>query len=92
MTIKLDKETKDIAIKSIERYFDQSFVEEMNLPLGSLQAELLLDFFITEIGPCIYNRAVNDVQNKLQQSVMEVDAYVYSEPFQYWLTKNRSKK
>ena len=80
MTIELSKEIRKEAVDSIQRYF----TENMDEPIGNLQAGALLGFFIQEIGPSIYNRAVQDVQERLQQRVMEVDFEVHEKEFGYW--------
>ncbi|KAF3999784.1 DUF2164 domain-containing protein [Glaciimonas immobilis] len=85
MTIELEKETHQEAVKSIERYFQQ----QMEEPIGNLQAGALLGFILDEIGPSIYNNAVRDVQNQLQQRVLELDIDVHEQEFGYW---NKSKR
>lgn len=92
MGLKLEKETRERALKSIEQYFAHNFSGNIELPIGGLQAGLLLDFFVEEIAPCVYNQAVSDVQNKLQENIMEIDGYIYQEPFQYWFKKDKKKK
>ena len=62
MAIELDKETRKLAIASIERYFR----ENMEEPIGNVAAGGLLGYLLEEIGPAIYNRAVADVQERLQ--------------------------
>ena len=54
MTIELTKEARTEAIASIERYFR----EHMDEPIGNVAAGGLLGFFLEEIGPSIYNKAV----------------------------------
>ena len=80
MPITLTKPTRDQAVASIERYFKAHFDE----PIGNLGAGALLGFFLEEIGPSIYNQAVADVQERLQQRVMEVDLEVHEDEFGYW--------
>jgi len=80
MTIELDKEVRKEAIASIERYFRQN----MDEPIGNVAAGGLLGFFLEEIGPAIYNRAVADAQERLQACVSELDIEVHEEEFQYW--------
>ena len=80
MPITLTKPTRDQAVASIERYFKAQFDE----PIGNLGAGALLGFFLEEIGPSIYNQAVADVQERLQQRVMEVDLEVHEDEFGYW--------
>ncbi|MGO3892233.1 MAG: DUF2164 domain-containing protein [Paenalcaligenes sp.] len=80
MTIELDRDTKTRAIQSIQRYFD----ENMEEPIGNITANALLNFFLQDIAPCVYNQAVHDVQAKMQQQVVDLDIDVHAEEFQYW--------
>ena len=80
MAIELSKEARDEAIGSIEMYFQ----EHMEQRIGNIAAGALLDFFLEEIGPCVYNKAVADVQERLQARIMEIDVDVHKEPFTYW--------
>ena len=80
MTIELTKEVRADAIASIQRYFEKNMEE----PIGNIAAGALLGFFLEEIGPTIYNKAVADAQERLQQSVLELDIEVHEEEFQYW--------
>jgi uncharacterized protein (DUF2164 family) len=91
MTIELSKEARKEAIASIERYFR----ENMEEPIGNIAAGALLGFFLEEVGPAIYNRAVAEVQERLQARVSELDIEVHEEEFQYWRKyerKGRSQK
>jgi len=88
MSIEIAKEARLQAVASLQRYFKKNMDEE----IGNLGADLLLNFFIGEIGPLIYNQAVADVQARLQARVLEVDAEVYEEPFQYWKKAAHLKK
>ncbi len=80
MTIELNKEVRQKLISSIERYFE----ENMDSKIGNIGAGALLGFFVEELGPVVYNRAVADVQERLQARVMEVDLELYEEEFEYW--------
>jgi uncharacterized protein (DUF2164 family) len=88
MTIEIDKEARKQAILSIERYFR----EHMEEPIGNVTAGALLGFFLEELGPLVYNKAVADVQERLQQRVMEVDIEVHEDEFQYWPKYDKSRK
>lgn len=88
MTIELAKEARAEAIASIERYFR----ENMEEPIGNIAAGGLLGFFLEEIGPAIYNKAVLDVQERLQARIGELDLEVHEEEFQYWRKYERSRK
>jgi uncharacterized protein (DUF2164 family) len=85
MTIELGKEARKEAIASIERYFR----ENMEEPIGNIAAGALLGFFLEEVGPVIYNRAVAEVQERLQARVSELDIEVHEEEFQYWRKYDR---
>ena len=88
MTIELTKEARTEAIASIERYFR----EHMDEPIGNVAAGGLLGFFLEEIGPSIYNKAVLDVQERLQLRIGELDLEVHEDEFQYWRKYARTGK
>lgn len=68
MSIELGKPVRQQAVASIERYF----LEHMDERTGNVAAEGLLNFFLKEVGPSIYNQAVADAQSRLQARVMEL--------------------
>ncbi len=80
MSIELSKQVRDEAIVSIQQYFERNLPE----PIGELAAGLLLNYFVEEIGPAIYNQAIADVQVRMQQRVMDLEGELYKDPFQYW--------
>lgn len=88
IAIELQKLVRANAIASIQRYFEVNFSE----PVGTLPAGLLLDFFLEEIGPAIYNRAVADVQDRLQMRIADLGGELYAEEFQYWPRLNAKHK
>lgn len=88
MTIELPKEAQQQAVASIERYFQENMEER----IGNIAASALLNFFLAEIGPVVYNLAVVKVQDRLQQRVMELDIEVHEDEFLYWRKPDRSRK
>ena len=88
MSIDIPKEARAEAIASIQRYFS----ENMDEPIGNIAAGGLLGFFLEEIGPLVYNRAVADVQERLQQRVAELDIEVHEDEFQYWRKYDKARK
>jgi uncharacterized protein (DUF2164 family) len=88
MAIELSKEARSEAIQSIERYFQ----ENMDERIGNIAAGALLNFFVEEIGPSIYNRAVADVQERLQARILELDIEVHEDEFRYWRKFDDRKK
>lgn len=88
MPIELSKEARTEAIASIERYFRAN----MDEPIGNIAAGALLGFFLEEVGPSIYNKAVADAQERLQARVLELDIEVHEDEFQYWRKFERQGK
>ncbi len=90
MTIELSKEDRAQAVASIERYFQENMEER----IGNVAAAGLLGYILEEIGPSIYNKAVADVQVRLQARVSEIDFEIHEEEFSYWrrIAKQRKTK
>ncbi len=86
--IELTKEQRNEAVQSIQLYFDRNMPE----PLGELASGLLLDFFLQDIGPLIYNKAVTDAQTRLQSRIAELDGELYEAPFTYWLKAGKRSR
>jgi uncharacterized protein (DUF2164 family) len=88
MPIELPKEGRQQAIASIESYFR----EHMDEPIGNVAAGGLLNFFLKEIAPSVYNRAVADAQERMLARVQELDIDVHENEFGYWKTAGRGGK
>jgi uncharacterized protein (DUF2164 family) len=80
MTIELSRQARIEAVASIKRYFEENLSE----PVGDLPAGLLLNYFLEEIGPAIYNQAIADAQARLQRHVGDLSGELFAEEFQYW--------
>lgn len=87
MTIELAREDREQAIASIQKYFEQNLD-----PIGNLQAGALLGFFLEEVGPSVYNKAVADVRERLAMRVAEVDLDVHEDEFGYWRKYEKAKR
>ena len=88
MSITLTNEARAQAVASIERYF----LENMEDKIGNIAAAALLGFFLEELGPLVYNQAVAEVQERLQQRVSEIDIEVHEDEFAYWRKFDTLKK
>ena len=88
MTIEISKDARKEAIASIERYFQENMEER----IGNIAAGALLGFFLEEIGPLVYNRAVAEVQERLQSRISEIDIEIHEDEFQYWRKYDRQRK
>jgi uncharacterized protein (DUF2164 family) len=73
MAIELDKERKERLVRAIQSHF----AEKLDQEIGHLAAELLLEFFVRQVGPTIYNQAVKDAQAFLQDKLLDLDGVLY---------------
>jgi uncharacterized protein (DUF2164 family) len=87
-TIELSKEVRGDAMASMKRYFE----ENMPDPLGDLAAGLLLDFFLEEIGPAVYNQAIADAQGRMSLRVADLSGELFADGFQYWARVDAKRK
>ena len=88
MSLELSKEARSQAIASIERNFN----ENMEQRIGNIAAGALLTFFLEEVGPTVYNKAVAEVQERMQARVLELDIETHEEEFQYWPKQARPRR
>ncbi len=88
MTIDIPKDSRQQAIASIERYFR----ENMDERIGNIAAAGLLGFFLEEVGPIVYNKAVADLQERLQSRIMELDIEFHEDEFPYWRRFEKQRK
>ena len=87
MRIKLTDEQRKQSIVSIKRYVQ----EELDQEIGELKAGLLLDFFLQEIAPSVYNGAVADAQTYLRDRLSDLEGVCYHDEFGYWPKAERRR-
>lgn len=80
MAVELSKETRATAVTSIERWF----TTHMDMRIGNMQAAELLDFFLKELAPSVYNQGVADAQAQMLVRVNELDIDCHESEFAYW--------
>ena len=80
MAITLTDDTRQQLIESIRRFVEERMDEE----IGDLKAILLLDYFLEEIGPTIYNKAISDAQAYMQEKLSDLDGTCYEPEFVHW--------
>ena len=88
MAVELSKEARKEAIASIERWFQ----EDRDERIGNIAAAALLNFFLEEIGPSVYNRGVADAQERMQMRLGELDIEVHEDEFGYWRKHDRPRR
>ena len=81
----VDDQAKQRSIASIKRYFK----EELDVEVGDLKASLILDYFVTEHGPTIYNQAIADARAFFDERSADLAAVCYRPEFPFW---ERTKK
>ena len=68
MPITITAEARQQLLASIKRYV----FENLEQDLGDLKAGLLLDYVLKEVGPTIYNKAIEDAQAYFQARTMDL--------------------
>lgn len=66
--IKLNQSNKEEMKKKIKEYFSKERDED----LGELASELILDFFLKELAPNIYNQGVEDSYTYMQNNIEDL--------------------
>lgn len=85
MSIKLKTETEDQLIASLRRYWKQ----EEDLDLGELRARMFVKYLVQEFGPSIYNQAIQDAQEYMQEKAAEMEISCYAPEFTYFSSRKR---
>ena len=80
MVVALSDDATKRALGSIQRYA----AEHLDQEFGELQARLLLEFFLKEIAPSVYNAAIADAQAYLRDRVADLEGACYAPEFAYW--------
>jgi uncharacterized protein (DUF2164 family) len=73
MRIRLSDEGRARLLRSIKRHFSDHFDEE----LSDFRAQALLDFFIRELGPPVYNQGVRDASGFIQDKLADIEGEIY---------------
>jgi uncharacterized protein (DUF2164 family) len=75
MRIRLSPERRASLMSAIKDYFSAEFDES----LSDFRAEGLLEFFVRELGPPVYNQGVRDAAGFMQEKLTDIEGEV-SEP------------
>jgi uncharacterized protein (DUF2164 family) len=88
MAITFEPDVRKQAVASIRRYVAESW----DLDVGDLKAGLLLDYFLKEIGPSVYNRAIGDAQVYFRDRVVDLEATCFEKEFGFWPPASQRKR
>jgi uncharacterized protein (DUF2164 family) len=72
MRIKLSSERRAGLLRAIKEYFAAEFDE----PLSDFRANALLDFFVRQLGPQVYNQGVRDAAGYVQQKLADIEGEI----------------
>lgn len=73
MRIRLSDDRRTALVRALKNHFDDEFDE----PLSEFRAQGLIDFFVRELGPPVYNQGVRDVCAAMQQKLGDLEGEVY---------------
>ena len=85
-SIVVSDDARKQAVASIRRYFSESLDDE----IGELKAILVLDYFLAELGPTIYNQAIADARGFFEERTADLGAICYHAEFPFWVKAKRS--
>lgn len=71
---KIPRDQKQMLVRNIQAYIDTGW----SASIGELAAANLLDFMMKQVGPIIYNGAIQDVRTVVLQQMERVDEEVYA--------------
>ena len=73
MRIRLAPDRRAKLLASLKQYFEDNFDE----PLSDFRAQGLLDLFVLELGPAVYNQGVRDAASFIQDKLTDIEGEVY---------------
>ena len=73
MKIELHEQRRQLLTDKIQTYFRTEFDD----PIGELKAALLIDFFVEQLGPQIYNQAIADAQTFIQDKLIDLENILF---------------
>lgn len=85
--ISIPDEARKRAVASIRRYFE----EHLEIEIGDFKADLVLDYFLAEHGPTVYNQAIADARSFFDERSADLGAICYNAEFPFW-TANKSSR
>ena len=73
MKVRLTPERRAALLESLTAHYSAEFDET----LSTFRAEALLDFFVRELGPPVYNQGVRDAAAFVQAKLSDIEGEVY---------------
>jgi len=73
MHMTLSDERREILVNALQ----QLFLEEFERDLSEFQAQRLIDFLMSQLGPPVYNQAIHDARAFVMAKLEDLDGEVY---------------
>jgi uncharacterized protein (DUF2164 family) len=73
MRIQLSDDRRATLLRAIAAHFTAEFDE----PISDFRAQGLLDFFVRELGPPVYNQGVRDACGYVQDKLGDIEGEIY---------------
>ena len=73
MDVKLSEDRMKTLSEKVQVYFRTEHEE----PIGELKADMILEFFIKQLGPQIYNQAINDAYAFIQDKLLDLEGTLF---------------
>jgi uncharacterized protein (DUF2164 family) len=87
-SLTIPDDARQQALASIRQYFADALGQE----IGDLKASLVLDYFLVEIGPVVYNKAIADAKSFFDERAADLGALCHHEEFPFWPAAARRRK
>lgn len=70
--IRLSAERRASLLAALQQHFDNEFDET----LSAFRAEGLIDFFVRQLGPPVYNQGVRDATGYIQDKLADIEGEI----------------
>ena len=80
LSLAIPDDARKQAVASIRHYF----ADELGQEIGDLKASLVLDYFLVEIAPAVYNQAIADAKMFFDERAADLGALCHHDEFPYW--------
>jgi len=85
MAITLSKDAVTRLKPSLKRFFE----DELDMELGEMKTQLVLDYILKEVGPLVYNVAIKDAERFVAERVLDLEGSCYEKEFTYWAERSK---
>jgi uncharacterized protein (DUF2164 family) len=73
MRVRLTDDRRQRVLRSMKRFFSETLDQE----LSDFSAERILDYFVQQLGPPVYNQAIQDARAFVQEKLEDLEGEFY---------------